>query len=48
MWAPTTREQHSRPAARYQTDLMDKEWQLIGPYLPAARKTGRSPRLVDA
>ena len=41
MWTPTTRKQHSRPAARYQTDLTDKEWRLIEPYLPAARKTGR-------
>ena len=41
MWTPTTRKQHSRPTARYQTDLTDKEWRLIEPHLPAAHKTGR-------
>ena len=41
MWTPTTREQHSRPAARYQTDLTDAKWRLIEQRLPPARKTGR-------
>jgi transposase len=41
MWTPTTREQHSRPATRYQTDLTDAEWRLIEPQLPPARTTGR-------
>lgn len=41
MWTPTTREQHSRPTARYQTDLTDAEWRLIESRLPPARKTGR-------
>ena len=41
MWTPTTREQHSRPAARYQTDLTDAEWRLIEQRLPPARKMGR-------
>jgi len=41
MWTPTTRKQHSRPTARYQTDLTAKEWRLIEQHLPAARKTGR-------
>ena len=31
MWTPTTREQHSRKALRYQTDLTDA---LIEPHLP--------------
>jgi hypothetical protein len=26
MWTPTTRQQHSRTATRYQTDLTDAEW----------------------
>jgi hypothetical protein len=26
MWTPTTRQQHSRPVTRYQTDLTDAEW----------------------
>ena len=29
MWTPTTREQHSRKALRYQTDLTDAEWVVI-------------------
>ena len=41
MWTPTTREQHSRKALRYQTDLTDAEWVVIEPHLPPARGTGR-------
>jgi len=41
MWTPTTREQHSRPTTRYQTDLTDAERRLIEHRLPAARRTGR-------
>ena len=41
MWTPTTRKQHSRPAARYQTDLTDAEWKLIEAHIPEAGKTGR-------
>src|ERR1700674_3247864 len=41
MWTPTTRQQHSRPVTRYQTDLTDEEWLVIEPHLPAASDTGR-------
>ena len=41
MWTPTTREQHSRKALRYQTDLTDAEWVVIEPHLPPAHCTGR-------
>jgi hypothetical protein len=34
MWTPTTRQQHSRPVTRYQTDLTDAEWRVIAPHLP--------------
>ena len=44
MWTPTTREQHSRKALRYQTDLTDAEWAVIEPHLPPAHGTGR-PRV---
>ena len=44
MWTPTTREQHSRTALRYQTDLTDAEWVVIEPHLPPVRSTGR-PRV---
>ena len=41
MWTPTTREQHSRKALRYQTDLTDAEWVVIEAHLPPAHGTGR-------
>ena len=41
MWTPTTREQHSRAVARYQTDLTDAEWRVISPLLPEPCATGR-------
>jgi transposase len=41
MWTPTTRKKHNRKANRYQTDVTDKEWSVIEPYLPATRSTGR-------
>jgi putative transposase len=53
VWTPTTRALYSRAHARYDTDLTDREWVLIEPYLPPARKRGR-PRswslreIVDA
>src|ERR1700741_3982727 len=41
MWTPTTRQQHSRPITRYQTDLTDAEWRVIAPHLPKPSVTGR-------
>jgi len=41
MWTPTTRQQHSRTAPRYQTDLTEEEWVVIEPHLPEPRTTGR-------
>ena len=41
MWTPTTRQQHSRTVARYQTDLTDAEWRVIAPHLPKPCATGR-------
>jgi len=41
MWTPTTRQQHNRPVARYQTDLTDAEWRVIAPHLPKPCATGR-------
>ena len=41
MWTPTTRQQHSRPVKRYQTDLTDAEWRVIAPHLPMLSATGR-------
>src|ERR1700745_4129754 len=41
MWTPTTRQQHSRPVKRHQTDLTDSEWHVIAPHLPRPCATGR-------
>ena len=41
MWTPTTRQQHTRPVSRYQTDLTDAEWRVIAPHLPKPCATGR-------
>jgi transposase len=41
MWTPTTRQQHSRPVTRYQTDLTDAEWCVIAPHLPKPCAMGR-------
>ena len=41
MWTPITRQQHSRPVKRYQTDLTDAEWRVISPHLPKPCATGR-------
>ena len=48
MWTPTTREQHSRKALRYQTDLTDAEELLskVGDGgFQAARSISFSPSL---
>jgi transposase len=41
MWTPATRKYYSRPAVRYQTDLTEAEWQVIAPYLPPPKPSGR-------
>jgi transposase len=41
MWTPTTRQQHSRPVTRYQTDLTDAEWRVVAPHLPKPCVKGR-------
>src|SRR4051794_10742019 len=43
MWTPTTREQYSRTALRYETDLTDAEWAIIEPHMPRPAKLGRPP-----
>ena len=42
----TARAEYARPAARYASDLTDREWELIGPFLPSERRLGR-PRTTD-
>ena len=43
MWTPTTRDQYSRTALRYETDLTDAEWAVIKPHMPLPAKLGRPP-----
>lgn len=41
MWTPTTRRQCSRDALRYESDLSDKQWRLIEPWIPPRCAHGR-------
>ena len=45
-WNDTARVEHGRNAERYPSDLMEREWALIAPLLPPARRGGR-PRTTD-
>ena len=40
-WTETTRARYERHLGRYSSDLTDAEWELIAPFLPPAKKTGR-------
>ena len=40
-WKDTARVEHRRDASRYPSDLTDREWALIAPLLPAAKRGGR-------
>ena len=41
MWTAANRENYSRKTTRYQSDVTDEEWRIIGPLLPRPRTTGR-------
>ncbi|HHX89563.1 MAG TPA: IS5 family transposase [Paracoccus sp.] len=45
-WDDTARRDHARRALRYPSDLTDREWALIAPFLPPRRRQGR-PRTTD-
>ena len=45
-WTEITRRHYARRATRYASDLTDREWSLVQPFLPAARRVGR-PRTTD-
>jgi putative transposase len=45
-WTDTARAEHSRKTGRYPSDMLDREWALIAPLLPAAKPGGR-PRTTD-
>ncbi len=45
-WDDTARRDHARRAERYASDLTEREWSLIAPFLPPPRRQGR-PRTTD-
>lgn len=45
-WTETARRDHARRGLRYSSDLTDREWALISPFLPEPRPLGR-PRTTD-
>lgn len=45
-WTETARREYRRDCARYASDLTDREWALIAPFMPDARRIGR-PRTTD-
>lgn len=46
MWTETTRQHYRRDELRYASDLKDREWELIAPFMPEPLHLGR-PRRVD-
>lgn len=40
-WDDTARHEHRRDRLRYPSDMSDREWALIAPLLPSARRGGR-------
>ena len=45
-WNDTARREHRRDSRRYPSDLTSREWDLIAPMLPRAKRGGR-PRTTD-
>ncbi|MFS8036740.1 IS5 family transposase [Xanthobacter sp. AM11] len=45
-WTETARRDHARQGLRYSSDLTDREWALISPFLPEAKPLGR-PRTTQ-
>ena len=46
MWTEITRSDYERRGGRYASDLSDREWALLAPFMPARKKTGR-PRTTE-
>ena len=46
MWTEITRPKYERKGQRYASDLTDREWAVIEPLMPAAKRLGR-PRETD-
>jgi len=49
MWTKITRRDYDRRGGRYASDMTDREWALIEPFMPARKATGRprTTRLRD-
>ena len=45
-WSEITRRHYARRTARYESDMTDREWALVEPFLPMPRRLGR-PRTTD-
>ena len=45
-WTETARLEYDRRGGRYASDLTDREWALIEPFMPSPRRIGR-PRTTD-
>lgn len=45
-WTDTARREYLRETDRYASDLTDREWELIAPFIPPPKRVGR-PRKVD-
>jgi putative transposase len=45
-WTAIARAKHNRDRLRFPSDLTDREWALIAPMVPAAKRGGR-PRTTD-
>ena len=45
-WTETARREYRRDCPRYASDLTDREWALIEPFMPAPQRIGR-PRKTD-
>lgn len=46
MWTEITRCDYERRGGRYASDMTDREWALIAPFMPPRKTTGR-PRTTD-
>ena len=41
MWTEITRRDYERRGGRYASDMTDREWALLAPFMPARKKNGR-------
>lgn len=40
-WTDIARREHSRAGLRYPSDMTDREWELVAPFVPPAKRGGR-------